>query len=177
MLTCQCHFEICICYCISYWYPEFIVPSDDPGPLTALKWSKTTIGPCCGWETVLWICIVMKQVGQRANFDNLKSVLVIHLDQVTEVIPLKNVHSLEAVQQELQKLCLQNERVKLLNYSTLVSMGYIAHRVSDCSHKLRPIRSPPKGIYARQLKTRPYWLVLTILIILWINLVTALDMF
>lgn len=94
MLTCQCHFEICICYCISYWYPEFIVPSDDPGPLTALKWSKTTIGPCCGWETVLWICIVMKQVGQRANFDNLKSVLVIHLDQVTEVIPLKNVHSL-----------------------------------------------------------------------------------
>ena len=45
----------------------------------------------------------MKQVGQRANLDNLKSVLVIHLDQVTEVIPLKNVHSLEAVQQELQK--------------------------------------------------------------------------
>ena len=55
------------------------------------------------WETVLRICIVIKQVGQRANFDNLKSVLVIHLDQVTEVIPLKNVHSLEAVQQELQK--------------------------------------------------------------------------
>ena len=83
---------------------------------------------------MLRICIVIKQVGQRANFDNLKSVVVIHLDQVTEVIPLKNVHSLEAVQQELQKLCLQNERAKLLNYSTLVSMGYIAHRVPDCSH-------------------------------------------
>ena len=156
-------------YCSQWW----------PWSSSSLKMIENYHRPMLWWywETVLRICIVIKQGGQRANFDNLKSVLVIHLDQVTEVIPLKNVHSLEAVQQELQKLCLQNERAKLLNYSTLVSMGYIAHRVSDCSHKLRPIRSPPKGIYARQLKTRPYWLVLTILIILWINLVTALDMF